>query len=71
MRAFFFSGAKYIGHDDPATSNDIRVVKGEKGAVTLSYRVSTGGRARRSPSARGRRGDAHRSRPAVHGSLTT
>jgi hypothetical protein len=44
MRAFFFSGAKYLGHDDSATSNDIRVVKGEKGAVTLSYRVSTGGR---------------------------
>ena len=43
MRAFFFAGGKYIGHDDPATSNDIRVAKGEKAAVTLSYGVSTGG----------------------------
>ena len=46
MRAFFFSGGEFLGHDDPTTSNDIRVVKGEKGAVTLSYRVSTGGRDR-------------------------
>jgi hypothetical protein len=46
MRAFFFAGGRFIGHDDAATSNDIRVVKREKGAVTLSYGVSTGGRER-------------------------
>jgi hypothetical protein len=46
MRAFFFSGREFLGHDDPVTSNNIRVTKGEKGAVTLSYRVSTGGRER-------------------------
>lgn len=46
MRGFFFAGGEFLGHDDPTTSNDIRVVKGEKGAVTLSYRVSTGGRER-------------------------
>jgi LppP/LprE lipoprotein len=42
MRAFFFSGGEFIGHDDAATSNDIRVAKAGKDAVTLSYRVSTG-----------------------------
>jgi hypothetical protein len=46
MRAFFFSGGKFLGHDDATTSNNVRVVKGEQGAVTLSYRVSTGGRER-------------------------
>jgi hypothetical protein len=46
MRAFFFSGGKFLGHDDPTTSNSVRVVKGEKGAITLSYGVSTGGRER-------------------------
>jgi hypothetical protein len=43
MRAFFFSGGEFIGHDDAATSNDIRVAKAGKDSVTLSYRVSTGG----------------------------
>ena len=46
MRAFFFSDGKFLGHDDASTSNSVRVVKGEKGAITLSYRVSTGGRER-------------------------
>jgi hypothetical protein len=46
MRGFFFAGGKFLGHDDAATSNDIRVAKGENGAVTLSYGVSTGGRER-------------------------
>jgi LppP/LprE lipoprotein len=44
MRAYFFSGGAFIGHDDAATSNDIRVAKQGKDSVTLSYRVSTGGR---------------------------
>jgi hypothetical protein len=44
MRAYFFSGGQFLGHDDAATSNDIRVVKQGKDSVTLSYRVSTGGR---------------------------
>jgi hypothetical protein len=43
MRAFFFSGAKFVGHDDPATSSSVRVVKNGKDAVTLAYRVTTGG----------------------------
>jgi hypothetical protein len=46
MRAFFFSGGQFLGHDDGATSNDIRVAKATKEAVTLSYGVSTGGRER-------------------------
>jgi hypothetical protein len=43
MRAFFFSGAKFIGHDDADTSSSLRVVKSGKDAVTLGYRVTTGG----------------------------
>jgi hypothetical protein len=43
MRAFFFSGAKFIGHDDPATSTNLRVAKSTKDSVTLAYKVSTGG----------------------------
>ena len=43
MRAFFFSGAKFIGHDDPATSSSVRVVKNGKNFVTLAYKVTTGG----------------------------
>ena len=43
MRAFFFSGAKFVGHDDPGTSSSLRVVKHGKDAVTLAYRVTTGG----------------------------
>jgi hypothetical protein len=44
MRAYFFSGGRFIGHDDNATSNSIRVAKQGKDSVTLSYGVSTGGR---------------------------
>jgi hypothetical protein len=44
MRAYFFSGGKFIGHDDNSTSNSIRVVKQSKDSVTLSYGVNTGGR---------------------------
>src|SRR4051812_25488680 len=44
MRAYFFSGGDFLGHDDAATSNSIRVAKQGKGTVTLSYGVSTGGR---------------------------
>jgi hypothetical protein len=43
MRAFFFSGATFVGHDDPATSSSMRVVKIGKDSVTLAYRVTTGG----------------------------
>ena len=46
MRAFFFSGAKFVGHDDAATSNDMRVANAGRRTVTLSYRLSTGGRTR-------------------------
>ena len=42
MRAFFFS-AQFIGHDDPATSTNLRVVKSSKNSVTLAYKVSDGG----------------------------
>jgi hypothetical protein len=43
MRAFFFSGARFVGHDDPATSTSLRVAKSSKDSVTLAYKVSTGG----------------------------
>jgi hypothetical protein len=43
MRAFFFSGATFIGYDDPASSNDVRVAKAGKEAVTLAYRLTAGG----------------------------
>ena len=43
MRAYFFSGGKFLGHDDASTSNSIRVAKQRKDSVTLAYRVSTGG----------------------------
>jgi LppP/LprE lipoprotein len=43
MRAYFFADGKFIGYDDPATSNDVRVARAGKSAVTLAYRVSTGG----------------------------
>jgi LppP/LprE lipoprotein len=42
MRAYFFADGKFAGYDDPATSNDIRVTRAGKSAVTLAYRVSTG-----------------------------
>jgi hypothetical protein len=43
MRAFFFSGATFIGYDDPATSTNLRVAKSTKASVTLAYKLSTGG----------------------------
>jgi hypothetical protein len=42
MRAFFFNGATFIGYDDPATSNHVRVIHAGREDVTLAYRVSTG-----------------------------
>src|SRR3954447_17622493 len=33
MRAYFFSGGDFLGHDDAATSNSIRVAKQGKGTV--------------------------------------
>jgi hypothetical protein len=42
MRAFFFAGGEFVGYDDPATSNNLRVAKASRDAVTLAYRVSTG-----------------------------
>jgi hypothetical protein len=44
MRAYFFSAGDFLGHDDAATSNDVRVAKQGKRTVTLSYGISTGGR---------------------------
>jgi hypothetical protein len=43
MRAFFFNGSAFVGYDDPATSNHVRVVRAGDARVTLAYRVSTGG----------------------------
>jgi hypothetical protein len=43
MRAFFFNGSTFVGYDDPATSNHVRVVRAGDAKVTLAYRVSTGG----------------------------
>ena len=43
MRAYFFSGGKFLGHDDASTSNSIRVAKQGKESVTLAYGVNTGG----------------------------
>jgi len=43
MRAFFFSGAQFVGHDDPATSTNLRVAKSTKDSVTLAYKLNTGG----------------------------
>jgi LppP/LprE lipoprotein len=43
MRAFFFSGAQFVGHDDPATSTNLRVANSTKDSVTLAYKLSTGG----------------------------
>jgi hypothetical protein len=40
MRAFFFAGGEFIGYDDPATSNRLRVVKAGGTSVTLAYKLS-------------------------------
>jgi LppP/LprE lipoprotein len=40
MRAFFFAGGEFIGYDDGATSNHLRVVKAGGTSVTLAYKLS-------------------------------
>jgi hypothetical protein len=42
MRAFFFTGGEFIGYDDKATSNNVRVVKAGGNAVTLAYKLGDG-----------------------------
>jgi hypothetical protein len=42
MRAFFFADGKFVGHDDPTTSNHLWVAKAGRREVTLAYRLSTG-----------------------------
>jgi LppP/LprE lipoprotein len=42
MRAFFFADGEFIGYDDKATSNHVRVVKAGGNAVTLSYKLGDG-----------------------------
>jgi len=42
MRAFFFAGGEFIGYDDKATSNHVRVVKAGGNAVTLAYKLGDG-----------------------------
>jgi hypothetical protein len=43
MRAFFFANGKFVGYDDPATSNHVRVVTAGRSSVTLAYRLNDGG----------------------------
>ena len=42
MRAFFFADGEFIGYDDTTTSNNLRVVKAGRNAVTLAYKLSDG-----------------------------
>jgi hypothetical protein len=42
MRAFFFADGEFVGYDDPATSNRVRVVKASGNAVTLAYKLTDG-----------------------------
>ena len=42
MRAFFFADGKFVGYDDPATSNHVRVAKAGRSSVTLAYRLNDG-----------------------------
>jgi hypothetical protein len=42
MRAFFFAEGEFIGYDDKATSNHVRVVKAGGNAVTLAYKLGDG-----------------------------
>jgi LppP/LprE lipoprotein len=42
MRAFFFADGEFIGYDDKATSNHVRVVKAGGNAVTLAYKLGDG-----------------------------
>ena len=43
MRAFFFSDGEFIGNDDPSTSGSLRVTRARRDAVTLAYKLTTGG----------------------------
>jgi hypothetical protein len=43
MRAFFFVGGRFVGNDDPATSGSLRVTRAGDHAVTLAYKLTTGG----------------------------
>jgi hypothetical protein len=40
MRAFFFADGEFVGYDDAATSNHLRVVKASGSSVTLAYKLS-------------------------------
>ena len=42
MRAFFFADREFVGYDDAATSNRLRVVKAGGTSVTLAYKLSDG-----------------------------
>ena len=42
MRAFFFADGEFIGYDDKATSNNVRVVKAKRNSVTLAYKLGDG-----------------------------
>jgi len=43
MRAFFFVRREFVGNDDASSSTRLRVAKIGDEAITLSYRISTGG----------------------------
>jgi hypothetical protein len=43
MRAFFFTGGEFVGNDDPSTSGSLRVTRAGRDAVTLAYKLTTGG----------------------------
>jgi hypothetical protein len=43
MRAFFFAGREFVGNDDPSTSGSLRVTRARHDAVTLAYKLTTGG----------------------------
>jgi hypothetical protein len=42
MRAYFFADGEFVGYDDPATSNHLRVVKSSGNGVTLAYKLTDG-----------------------------
>jgi hypothetical protein len=46
QRAFFFNGAKYIGNDAAEDSQSIRVARAGNRSVALTYKLTTGHRAR-------------------------
>ena len=43
MRAFFFVKREFVGNDDASSSTHLRVAKVGDEAITLSYKVTTGG----------------------------